>query len=374
MRFSVLLPTRNGGAFLGEALASILDRPGEFEVVVGDNANNDETVDVLKARAGDPRLRVLRSETVLNVTENWMRCLDAARGDYLLMIGDDDCLLPGFFDEADLILRRNDDPDCLTFNGYSYVAPGSIDQAAPALWAPWHFNLLPLRPERELLLPERVELVEDMFRFRVRFPLNMQLTMFSRAAVAAVPGDFFRAPFPDHFALNSLLLRAGRFVVTDARLVVVGVSPKSFGHYFYGGQQVRGLQYLGSSSSFPGRLEGSELVNSMYAWLLELRKTYPELASVRPSRWHYALRQVNHWYRQVEFGRLSLKEWRARARTLRPSELVTVLIPLLAYRLYRRLRSWLSRRPFTYISDSWPALQETQHGTIGEFAATLQAS
>jgi glycosyltransferase involved in cell wall biosynthesis len=368
------LPTRNGGPFLGEALDSILDQTGDFEVVIGDNANTDETAAVLSARVGDARLRVLRSESVLTVTENWMRCLEAARGDHFLMIGDDDCLLPRFFDEADRILRAHDYPDCLTFNGYSYVAPRSIDESAPALWAPRHFNLLPLRPERELRSPERIELVQDMFRFRVRFPLNMQLTMFSRSAVAAVPGAFFRAPFPDHFALNSLLLRARRFVVTDARLVVVGVSPKSFGHYFYGGQQARGLQYLGSSSTFPGRLEGSELVNSMYSWLLELRRTYPELASVKPSRWHYAARQVNHWYRQLEFGRLSLGGLLARARHLRPCEFVTVLIPVLTYRLYRRLRSWRSHRPFTYISDSWPALRETRHGTIGEFAASLQAS
>lgn len=358
---------------MAEALASILKQSGDFEVVIGDNANTDETVEVLSARDREPRVRVLRSDTVLSVTENWMRCLDAARGDYLLMIGDDDCLLPRFFDEVDRILRAHGNPDCLTFNGYSYVAPGSIDENAPALWAPRHFNLLPLRPERELGLAERTKLVEDMFSFRVRFPLNMQLTMFSRRAVADVPGDFFRAPFPDHFALNSLLLRARRSVVTDARLVVVGVSPKSFGHYFYGGQQARGLQYLGSSSTFPGRLEGSELVNSMYSWLLELRRTYPELASVQPSRWNYAARQVNHWYRQFEFGRLSLGGLLARAHHLRPVELVTVLGPLLTYRLYRRLRSRLSRRRFTYISDSWPALRETRHGTIGEFAATLQA-
>src|SRR5204863_1963489 len=102
---------------------------------------------------------------------------------------------------------------------------------------------------------ERLAIVKAIFRFTVRFPLNVQLTLFSRGAVAAVPGDFFRAPFPDHFALNSMLLRAERVVVTDERLLVVGVSPKSFGHYFYTGRQREGARYLGAEAAFPGLIE-----------------------------------------------------------------------------------------------------------------------
>ena len=302
VKFSVLVPSRNGGAFLPHVLKSALAQTGDFEVVVSDNANTDDTASVLSSYANDQRLRVLRSEEVLSVTENWTRTLRAAQGRYLLMIGDDDLLLPDFFDRVEAALGRHANPDCLTFNAYSYVAPGSFGNDAPAYWSPRHFDLDKLRPERELLREERVGIVKAMFRFNVRFPLNMQLTLFSRDAIAAVPGDFFRAPFPDHFALNSMLLRAARMVVTDARLLVVGVSPKSFGHYFYGGHQREGTRYLGSEAAFPGMLDGSELVNSMHTWLIELRRTYPELANVPIARWQYVARQVNHWYRQVEFG------------------------------------------------------------------------
>ena len=130
MRFSVLLPTRNGGEFVDDAIASVLNEAGDFELVVADNANTDATSQILAARQSDTRLRVLRSEDMLAVTENWMRALRAAWGDYFLMIGDDDLLLPGFFERASLILERYDMPDCLTFDGYSYVAPGSFGPEA----------------------------------------------------------------------------------------------------------------------------------------------------------------------------------------------------------------------------------------------------
>ena len=371
VRFSVLVPTRNGGAFLPHVLKSVLTQPGSFEVVVSDNANTDETAAVLASYAHDSRLRVTRSDEVISVTENWMRTLEAARGRFLLMIGDDDLLLPHFFDRLEAVLTRYRDPDCVTFNAYSYVAPGSFGADAPAYWSPRHFDLSKLHPEGELSREERLAIVKAMFRFDVRFPLNMQLTLFSREAVASVPGDFFRAPFPDHFALNSMLLRAPRMVVTDERLLVVGVSPKSFGHYFYGGRQREGTRYLGSEAAFPGMIEGSELVNSMHAWLIELRRTYPELARVPIARWQYVARQVNHWYRQVEFGAASPRVLLDRSRSLRPLELATVMVPMLGYRAVRRFRARVRGRERTYIGDSWPALRPTPHRTIAEFAASL---
>ena len=371
LRFSILLPTRNGGPFLRDALDSILGQDGDFEVVVGDNANEDQTAAVLAERARDQRLRIVRSDVVLTVTENWMHCLRAARGQYRLMIGDDDLLLPDFFERADAVLRRNGDPDCLTFDAYSYVAPGSFSQDASAMWSARHFDVRSLRPEREIPLDERRRIVKDMFKFRVRFPLNMQLTLFSAAAVAAVPGDFFRAPFPDHFALNSMLLRASRLVVAEDRLLVVGVSPKSFGHYFYGGQQASGVRYLGSGADFEDLIPGSELINSMHAWLLELRRVYPELASTEIDRWGYATRQVNHWYRQLEYGRASLSEVVGNARSLHPWEIATVMLPMIAYRVVRMARRRAAGRARTYITDAWPALRPTTHRTIAAFAASL---
>ena len=47
-RFSVLLPTRNGGQFIDNCIRSVLDQDADLELIVSDNANTDETPAVLE--------------------------------------------------------------------------------------------------------------------------------------------------------------------------------------------------------------------------------------------------------------------------------------------------------------------------------------
>ena len=43
MKFSVLLPTRNGGDFLKNTIRSMLEQDhDDFELVISDNANTDD--------------------------------------------------------------------------------------------------------------------------------------------------------------------------------------------------------------------------------------------------------------------------------------------------------------------------------------------
>ena len=53
MKFSVLLPTRNGGKFLKDCISSILEESYEdFELIVSDNANTDETHEIIWCPVG----------------------------------------------------------------------------------------------------------------------------------------------------------------------------------------------------------------------------------------------------------------------------------------------------------------------------------
>lgn len=312
MRFSVLLPTRNGGAFLENCIRSVLEQDhDDFELVISDNANTDATADVIRAFAGDPRVKATRTETVLSVTENWNNALQLASGDYILMLGDDDCLLPGYFRTMSDLIDRYDAPDCIVHNAYSYVAPGSIGDDPASYFSEAHFRFGDdLTEERRLDASTCRSIVADMFRFHVRIPLNMQTTLVSRRAAALVPGGLFQPPFPDHFALNSLLLLTDRWVFSPARPLVVGVSPKSFGHYVYSNEQAGGLSYLGIRSDFPGRLPGSELTNGMYAWLIKLKETYGDrLAGVTIDRPGYVRRQVYAWFTQWRLGYAGLADF-----------------------------------------------------------------
>jgi glycosyltransferase involved in cell wall biosynthesis len=278
----------------------------DFEVVVSDNANDDSTATVLHNLRGDSRLRVTRLDTPVSVTANWNHALRHSRGEYVLVMGDDDILLPGYVTWLIDRIHASSPVDCITYNAYTYVAPGAIRGLHGSYFAEEHFHFGDgFASGRELSTPFRRDIVADMFRFRPRIPLNMQTTVFSRRTASRL-SKVFEPPFPDHYALNALLLTVARWRYFAARPLVVGMSPKSFGHFVYSDDQSDGLAYLGSNTHFDGWLPGNELLNAMHVWLNILRMDFPDqLARIKVSRRNYVGRQIWSWYLQWRFGRLS---------------------------------------------------------------------
>lgn len=337
MRFSVLLPTRNGGNFLENCILSILEQNhNDFELVISDNANTDSSPEIIRRFSANPRMIVVRQESPISVSENWTAALKASTGEYVLMMGDDDYLLPGALRRLDEVLERHKELDCILYNGYSYVSPKAISDNPASFWAREHYHFgSDFGKEAELDRVHRMGIVKDMFRFRTRIPLNMQTTLFARRAIEKECGGVFRAPFPDHYLLNALLIAANKWVYLPEKLVVVGVSPKSFGHFFYSQKAGAGLSYLGITTHFPGALPGSVLLNGMCAWLIDLKAEYPEELKGVDMDWRgYVRRQVYSWLVQRRYGGISTVE------------LVALLSNL-------SLRNWM--RLFTTIADgaSW---------------------
>lgn len=307
MKFSVLLPTRNGGPYLNNCIDSILDQNyKDIELIISDNANSDETSNILDDYKFDSRVTVLRLENVVSVTDNWNNALFRAKGDYILMMGDDDLLLPGYFTHISALLSKYSNPDCILYNGYSYVAPNSISNHEHSFYSESHFNYgNDFLEEKELSYEQRFGVVRDMFNFIVRIPLNMQTTLVRRDVLEA-----FYPPFPDHYALNELLITAKSWVFSPQKLLVVGVSPKSFGHYYYGNKNEAGLNYLGINPEFEGMIPGSDLSNGMHMWLNLLKlRLGAKLQTLNVNRSAYIRRQVFAWYMQTRLGALSKRQF-----------------------------------------------------------------
>ena len=57
MKFSVLLPTRNGGKYLESSIESVLSQDyQDMELIVFDNANTDNTAEVVNSFSNDKEL------------------------------------------------------------------------------------------------------------------------------------------------------------------------------------------------------------------------------------------------------------------------------------------------------------------------------
>jgi Glycosyl transferase family 2 len=90
---TIAIPTYNrAGSYLPVALRSALAQNyPRLEVLVADNASTDETASLLQG-ISDERLRYLRHPVNIGANRNYDYCLNEARGDYFLLLHDDDAI------------------------------------------------------------------------------------------------------------------------------------------------------------------------------------------------------------------------------------------------------------------------------------------
>jgi glycosyltransferase involved in cell wall biosynthesis len=92
---TVAVPTYNGAAHLAETLHSIMSQEGvAFELVVSDDRSDDETLDVVRAVAGD-RARVAVNSERLGLAGNWNRCVALCHTPMVAVFHQDEVMEPG---------------------------------------------------------------------------------------------------------------------------------------------------------------------------------------------------------------------------------------------------------------------------------------
>jgi glycosyltransferase involved in cell wall biosynthesis len=98
---TIAIPTFNRLRYLKEAVASALAQTyGNIEILIGDDGGTEAIRQWGEALAQrEPRVRYQRNPCNLGLAGNWNALADAARGDFIVIIGDDDRLLPDFVDK-----------------------------------------------------------------------------------------------------------------------------------------------------------------------------------------------------------------------------------------------------------------------------------
>ncbi len=99
--FTIAIPTFNRAEWLGRCVSSALAQThNSFEVLVSDNASDDATPQVL-AEFSDSRLITIRQPRNIGPIANWNACVEHARGEFIVMLSDDDYLAPHFLSRCD---------------------------------------------------------------------------------------------------------------------------------------------------------------------------------------------------------------------------------------------------------------------------------
>jgi glycosyltransferase involved in cell wall biosynthesis len=108
-KVSVCIPAFNAASYLPAAIESVLNQSfRDFHLVVSDDASDDHTPSVLM-RYNDDRLSVVRSPDRLGQAANWNRCVELARGEYVVLLHADDELMPYYIERSIEVLDHHND-------------------------------------------------------------------------------------------------------------------------------------------------------------------------------------------------------------------------------------------------------------------------
>jgi len=331
MKISVLLPTRNRLDLLTKAVESVRRQDyHDWEIVVSDNAS---TADVAGYVSGlnDPRVRLLRSERTLSVTDNWNRALDASTGDYVLMLGDDDAVLKGYMRTLVDLVKHFDQPEAVYTEAVQYAYPDVI---------PWHPEpfvqigycqfMSSDRPFRLDALMAKA-CVEASLRFQITFGFNMQHFLVSRNVLTRLrrDGAFYHSSFPDYYAANALMLEAKSIVVYPDPVAVIGISPKSFGYFYFNDKEREGGEMLRNQIA-------PELLAKLERWIVpgeEMNTNY--LAAMETLVKHFGASHRLH----VEYESYRFIQFRSRYK--RRSSFLSFLMELVKDASAREIAQWL---------------------------------
>lgn len=332
MKFSVLLPTRNRLSYLRHAVDSVLRQDyDDWEIVISDNDSEDDIAGFVASLA-DPRVKYARTPRFVPVTDNWNAALARSTGDYVIMLGDDDALVPGYFSTLLPKLREFDEPDVVYTGAYLYAYPNVMPGFPRGFLQPYGYASFLVGADAPFLLPraEATRVVDEFCNFRVAYGYNMQFVAVKRAMIRTLEekGPFYQSPFPDYYAMNALFLTAERILVCPVPCVIIGVTPKSYGFYHGNAREAEGIAFLQGETAAGAPsghervlLPGSNLNTSWLASLETLRARFGAEHRLRANTRRYRQLQIAYVYEHHYNSRhASAADLAALRRALTPTE------------------------------------------------------
>jgi len=107
MKYSILIPTRNGDRYLKPLVESILNESyTEFELIVSFN-NSLMYIPDWAHEVDDIRFKFISPGKEISMAKNYEFILKHAKRDWISLIGDDDGITPNFFNKLDFYIGLN---------------------------------------------------------------------------------------------------------------------------------------------------------------------------------------------------------------------------------------------------------------------------
>jgi len=122
-KVTIAIPTYNRATFLPESIESVLKQSYDnIEIIISNNDSIDNTEEIIN-NYPDNRIRYFKQIKNIGMAPNWQFCLEQAKGDFFLLLSDDDVL------ERDaikwMVEQLNNDDVALAYTRCLYIDASS---------------------------------------------------------------------------------------------------------------------------------------------------------------------------------------------------------------------------------------------------------
>jgi glycosyltransferase involved in cell wall biosynthesis len=275
---SIIIPTRERAGTLAYTLASALDQSSQdYEVVVSDNASADDTATVVSEK-NDPRIKYFRTAQRLSMCDNYEFALGKARGEYVIIIGDDDAVIPGMLDSLLVRLRALAEPVIHMWPLHIYDWP--VDgRSAKATY------VAPVLPESLLDLKAKARKVVELGGWKyyeLPSPYHSAIPRHILNALRDRTGRVFHSTQPDVFTAMAIPAFADQAINIGETVTLNGRSAKSNGLGFVKRGALPNIELFiseyGDYQFHPSLFTGtSAMANMIPDAVLKAKDLFPEI-------------------------------------------------------------------------------------------------
>lgn len=119
---SICVPSRNRQRYFMETIGFLLESArDDVEFIFADNSDDGSVMDGYMAGIRDCRVTYLPSPSAtLSMKDNWERCLEAATGQWVSVIGDDDLIDPDLVDALEIAIALKPDIEAFGWSNLKY--------------------------------------------------------------------------------------------------------------------------------------------------------------------------------------------------------------------------------------------------------------
>ena len=298
--FSVVIPTTRPH-YLKYSLASVLAQTfGNFEVVIA--FNRDESVPALVDLPDDPRIKVVEAPEFLIMYDNWENGFRHARGQWRMLLGDDDCLIPQALELIARALKETPDAEVMLWRWGGYVTAGwRPDQMEGRAQLPSYSGRIDVRTSEDVARlvysfdPDRMGEMKQWLPSVMRGVVRAEIV----EAIWARTGMFCMPLSPDYGSAAQILALSKSVHFLDFPIVILNHTSDSMSAGMDGQTKTRRVHFwdLVQDPFFHHTVVQNRNETNRPAvceTLMRVREKYAELVAIAPFRlvsfldWYYA--------------------------------------------------------------------------------------